>query len=180
MALAEELERGERLLWSGQPRQGVILRAADAFLIPFSLFWCGFVVLWEYMAITGGGPIFMAIFGIPFVLVGSYLLFGRFYVDALQRRRTVYGITTERVIIRTGVVRKRVQSLMLRTLHDVSLSEARDGSGTITFGQSFPFAQWVSGMSWPGMSHFLGHRFDAIENVKDAYRTLRDAQQQAA
>src|SRR5215211_2048824 len=92
-AIESELGPDERLLWFGGPRKGLRLQAADLFVIPFSLFWCGFALFWESMAIFSGGPFFMALFGIPFVLIGLYMVIGRFIVDAGLRERTFYGVT---------------------------------------------------------------------------------------
>src|SRR5262245_59440895 len=94
-----ELAPGERLVRSVQPRRGVRLRPMDAFIIPFSLLWCGFAIFWEVGAVTvtsrHGGPIAFVfpLFGLPFVIVGLYFVFGRFIVDARSRERTFYAIT---------------------------------------------------------------------------------------
>jgi hypothetical protein len=101
--IREDLRRDERLLWSGQPPQGMRLRAADAFLIPFSIIWGGFAIFWETMVVVKGAPLFFMAWGIPFVIVGLYLIFGRFWVDARQRVQTYYALTDSRVIIISGI-----------------------------------------------------------------------------
>jgi len=103
--LRSRLMPGERILWSGRPRQGLLLTGRDIFLVPFSLIFCGGTIVWE-AAVLGllnragahsHAPLFFALWGVPFVLLGLYLVFGRFITDASIRRRTIYGVTDKRV-----------------------------------------------------------------------------------
>ena len=80
--LSAELRRSEKLIWSGRPRQGVFLTQRDAGMIPFSLMWGGFSFFWEFKAVSSGGPLFFDLWGVPFVLVGLYMIVGRFFYEA--------------------------------------------------------------------------------------------------
>lgn len=175
--ISRELGPQERLLWSGQPRQGVMFRPADALLIPFSVMWCGFAIFWETGVVSSGAPFFFKLWGIPFVLVGLYIVFGRFLADAAQRTKTVYALTNERVIIIGGLFRPAVKSLNLRTLSDVSLSERSDGTGTIALGPSSGF-NWV-GSNWPGSRQTGPPALEGISNARAVYEQLRQAQKTA-
>ena len=179
-ALNAELGSGERLLWWGQPKQGLVFRASEWFMTPFSLMWGGFAIFWEWQVMKSGAPPFFVLWGIPFVLIGLHLIFGRFFLEAKQRERTFYGVTNERVLIITGLLGRKVKSLSLRNLSDLSLSEGADGEGSISFGGGSPFASWFSGFGgWPGMEAYMGPRFDLIANAKSVYNTIRDAQRTA-
>jgi hypothetical protein len=169
-----QLTSGERLLWSGRPQQGLVFRLADAIAVPFSLLWGGFACFWEYSVVSSGAPFFFALWGIPFVAVGLYLIAGRFFVDARQRAHTFYGVTNQRIILVSGMASQKIKSLNLRTLSDVTLDQKANGPGTISFGAS-PLPAWFSaGVSWPGMP--TGPAFELIENAKDVFDVIRKAQ----
>lgn len=172
-SLTRELGSGERLLWSGQPRQGTVFRASEWFMTPFALLWGGFAFFWEWQVIQSDAPTFFALWGVPFVLVGIYLILGRFMVEARQRERTYYGVTNERVLIVSGLFGRKVKSLSLRNLSDFSLSESASGEGSISFGGGVPFGSWFGGFAgWPGMEGYMGPRFELIPNAKSVYTTL--------
>ena len=174
--LRPELGSGEKLLWSGQPRRRVRLRGADAFLIPFSLMWGGFAIFWELSVFHTNAPLFFRLWGIPFVLVGLYLMAGRFFLDAWQRGRTYYGITNQRVLLVSGGFQRQVRSLSLKALPEVILSECGDRSGTITFGPTPPMYGRLAGTSWPGAGKQLPPSFEMIENARQVYNQIQNAQ----
>ncbi len=134
--LSPNLSSDEKLIWAGKPKTGIIFRSSDVFLIPFSLLWCGFTVFWETSVIASGAPFFFKIWGIPFVLAGLYITGGRFFIDAKKRANTVYGITSDRIIIKSGIFNQSIKSLNIRTLTDITIDQKSDNSGTVTLGPS--------------------------------------------
>ena len=148
-------------------------------MIPFSLMWGGFAIFWEAMALSQGAPIFTVLWGIPFVLVGLFLIFGRFVIDARARAHTIYGLTNRRVIVVSGILSRTITSLPLRTLADVSLRERSDGSGSVFFGRPNPFIGWYGAM-WPGMNQYMTPAFERIPQAKLVHDRVLEAQRAAA
>jgi len=131
--LKKYFEKDETLVWIGKPGLKVVFNRYDYFMIPFSIFWCGFAFFWEFFAIVGGAPFFFAIFGLPFVLVGLYLVFGRFYFDVLRRKKILYVLTNKRIIISYGTKNKTLKTAYLETFKSVILKENSNQTGTISF-----------------------------------------------
>ena len=181
--ISKELDPHEKLHWAGQPRQGVFLRGADLFMVPFSLMWGGFAIFWEYNAVqialvkNAGLP--FALFGIPFVIMGLYLIVGRFYVDSRQRSKTYYGVTNKRIIILSGLFSKHTTTLNIESLKDITLKEKSNGFGSIIFGQENPMMGFMGGSSWPGAKDTTP-KFDNIGDAKAVYGIIRKNQSTGA
>jgi len=176
--ITDVLDRGERVIWSGQPRQGLMLRGIDGFAIPFALLWTSIPLIGALTAMAGPkGNAFALLPTVPFVLIGLYLLIGRFFVDAAQRRRTDYALTGERIVIVSGLVSRSVRSLALRSLEQVDMSERASGQGTITFGRSAFGSFALPG--WPGMKGYQPPMFEMIPDVAAVAKLVRDAQRAA-
>jgi hypothetical protein len=174
----DELHPGERLLWSGQPRQGLVLRPSDAVMIPFSLLWGGFAIVWETAVLAGGAPFFFGLWGIPFVLMGLYMIVGRFFADAWQRSKTYYAVTNERVLILSTLFNRNVRALNLKNLYDINLNVHNNGRGSIIFGTPHPMAAWYGGFKWPGTEQYTAPTFELIEEARMVYDTVQRAQRE--
>jgi hypothetical protein len=108
VAVQPELVPGESFVWAGQPKTSVVFHKEDFLLIPFSLMWGGFAIFWEanVLGIWGAQAhtpwTFGVLCGIPFVLIGQYLIWGRFFYTAWLKRRTHYAVTNRRGYRRAG------------------------------------------------------------------------------
>jgi hypothetical protein len=169
---------GERILWTGQPKQGFALRPADSFLIPFSLLWAGFALVWNIAVWTfpssGEQPdLLFKLFGLPFLIIGIYMIVGRFIHDAAIRKAIRYAVTDQRALF---LRRSKFSSLELSRLPKLELTEGRDGSGTIAFQNEpslFNYAQSGAMSLWvPSLS--AASQFFKIENPRHVYQLIRD------
>jgi hypothetical protein len=171
-----QLDLGERVLWAGQPRQGVFLRGSDVVMIPFSLMWGGFAYFWEWSVLQTSAPGFFALWGIPFVVIGTYMIFGRFFGDAWQRAKTYYAVTNERIMVVDGLYKTTVRTAALKGLNDMSLSEGGDGVGTILFGSNAAPQMFRSFNGWPGTRQRAVLQFDSVADARVIYNLIRSAQ----
>lgn len=123
---------GERLLWSGRPDPDVIFTPRDVFLIPFSIVWGGFALFWEGAVIVAGTNAFFIAWGVPFVLVGLYMIFGRFVMKKRWKRTAAYGVTDQRALVAVGT-RSVSDSPVKGTA--TSVRRSRDGRhASVSFG----------------------------------------------
>ena len=172
-AFQGRLLNGERVVWEGQPAGGFLLTSRDAFLIPFSLFWCGFAVFWEWTAMhaSRAAPEF-PLFGIPFILIGFYFVIGRFFVDAWARANTVYAVTSQRILILRNGPFSRFTALAINRLPELSLDERADGRGTIRFQPQQPM--W-SNRNWSGWTPALDPtpQFLAVADARNVFDRIQ-------
>ena len=181
--VGRHLSHGERVEWVGKPDPSRHFTRSDAFLIPFSIMWGGFSIFWETSAITGGAGPFFALWGIPFVVIGLYLIFGRFIYKANRKRRTIYAVSNKRVMtIVRGRIGETTDAMYLRSIPNISTTAVSDGRGSVEFGQSSGSGRYGnSGMELfaRGQAASSGIGFYDIEDprgVADLVERLRDGE----
>ena len=171
--IGKELDPGERLIWYGKPADGIRFRSSEIFLVPFSVMWGGFAIFWEYSVLSSGhAPIFFVLWGIPFVCMGLYLIVGRFIYDAYSRTHTFYGVTNERVIIISDGLSRKVKTLDLKNLSEISYVDQSSGWGTISFGAALSPFGFFGSTNWPGTSRHSPPQFEMIENAKKVFEII--------
>lgn len=173
------LQGGESLLWSGRPRPGVRLQTGDVVMIPFSLMWGGFAMFWESMAIRMHAPLVMKLFGLPFVAIGLFMIFGRFFADSARRTHTLYAVTSNRVFIVTGSG-KTVASYPLAQIPGVTTTEGRDGFGSVMLASATPAMVQFGSMMATSTQRGAFPMLEQIESPKLVAETITRAQREAA
>ncbi len=162
VTVEELLSPGERLLWSGAPAPGIRFRASDGVILGYASLLIGIRLALSGTRGAGGpgGPIALAIvLSILFVL--NLVAFAPWW-----RARTQYAVTDQRIIIASGVLMRRTESISLRALLDVVLEERMSGIGFIRF---------VTAGIQTGLPN-VRSRFDLLEDPRTVYQIVRAAQ----
>lgn len=130
--ILDELLPGEEVLWEGRPSCYRLLRYRDIILIPFSLVWCGGVIILEILALGSQRPnsILVKLFWIPFVCIGLYMLVGRFIHMWYIRKHTWYALTSKRILILNS---KNIVVLPYQKISYLDKRVNYEGRGTLYF-----------------------------------------------
>ncbi len=135
-----DLQKDEKILWSGRP-EPQWLSSSDFIAIPFSLVWGGFAYFWEYTVVklylshpVNSPVLFMVFWGIPFVCIGTYMMFGRFFYQRWLQANIFYAVTNQRIVILSTARGRSVQALFLDQLPEIFKTNDKKGVGSLVFG----------------------------------------------
>jgi len=173
MIVEAELHDDEQLLWSGQPNpKRLMLRAMP--IVLFAVPWTAFAVFW--MCGAAGfkvpdfkdGQSFFPLFGIPFVLIGIFMLCSPLL--ALRKaRRTIYAVTDQRAIIFQKGTSLQIESFGPDDLGDTIKRLRNDGSGDLILEQRVTYRQSKHG----SRQRIKEIGFFGVEQVNDVEDKLR-------
>ena len=139
------------MLWADMPNPKIIFHSDGRAVIPFSL-----------------------VPGIPFLLAGNYVLWGRFVADARLKRRTYYAITNRRVLFLERGWKTKTASMFLR---EISMIEAEGtATGSLWLGPKYPVIA-RRGQKKRNLSRFEFGDVPSladIDNVDSVHRLLLD------
>lgn len=179
---SKELLPNENILWLGKPSLKKNFTKIDFFLVPFGLFWGGFAVFWFIAASIAGGA--FSLFGLPFVIIGVYITFGRFYIKIKNKKNTYYVITNMRILIvksNADGIKKNFTTVDIKSIPSESVSCDKKGFGTIIFGV-VPFARLMylnTGMDFlAGVCNTDIVAFFDIDECEKVLRIYRNAKYQ--
>lgn len=155
---------GEYVLWTGKPEKGNIFTAQNLTYFFFGIPWTGFAIFWTTMAMQGS-PLF-ALFGLPFIAVGLYMLFGNFIYTAYMRKHTAYVITNKKIYRRMGRKTDNLAAAVMPTYETVI---HRNGNGTIRFPLVHdPYQRGVRINGRPAPRYFTLENIAEIDQVQQA------------
>jgi len=140
--LRREMMTGERILWRGQPNPHKLYAAFGLWL--FAIPWTVFALFWESMTLMmlwGGGTktpaaitwsfgIVFPLFGLPFIVIGFYMLATPFKAIA-KAKRTIFALTDRRVLSVTAGKSRESASVMLDQMGPFKVKAGSDGYGSL-------------------------------------------------
>ncbi len=178
----EHLNLGEKVLWTGKPNLKMRFNSADYFLIPISIFMCGFIgfmVNLIYGWFEGNMPVIPLVFFVVFGVVVINYAFGRFFVKAWRKKRTFYALTNRRALFIYKGRRQIFSEVTLDNIDTISKDVRPNGNGTIKFGDERRSAPFFSDLPVnSGLERFSTYtstiRFLDIDNVNHVFNMIQE------
>ena len=163
------LDPGEEILWHGSPDGKIRLRARNLVISAFGIFFFGFSIFWTLGAANSGDLIF-PLFGLPFMAVGFYLVFGTHFFDAHKRRHSYYTLTNKRAFIATNILTKKIKSYAVNAETDLEFQPGPPAS--IYFAKEMKSGQ--------NGSYTVPVGFEYVADGDTLYKLFRQVQRAAA
>lgn len=126
------LEEDEYVLWRGKPGKKNRFSSIDKVMFPFALFWTAFALLLEGSVIMSEAPLIYCVFGVPFVLIGIFLLYSSFFSNVFAKGKTIYVVTNKKLMIK---VDNDIEIYMPDELPPMKIKLYKNGNGTIIFSR---------------------------------------------
>lgn len=154
-------------------------------MVPFSLFWGGFAIFW-FLGASGildlgthrPDKTFRhvgMIWGTPFVLIGQYMIWGRFVYRWWVKKRTYYALTSRRaLIVESGLRGRASSSAYFENLVRVDKRVRSDGIGSIMFG-----GPTADNSRWGENRRFEFPTFEDVDDVDSVYQIVARLHDQA-
>ena len=165
------LKQDERILFFAKPnRRRMVFVNSLALSIYFILFGIAFLI-WG-IVVSLDTPSDSSFYGLLFGIGALFLLFFPLIIALNQAlyRKTYYAVTTERILIRSGVVGIDYKSLDIATIGSVNVNVnfldkcMQENTGSVTFASS----------SIPVTSNGVRFGFYHLDCPYDAYRAIKE------
>ena len=78
-------------------------------------------------------PFFFLLGGVPFIVIGQYMIWGRFLYTVWKKKRTHYAVTDRRVIVVQNGWQRKMAVAYLDRLPAVTKESGADGIGVLRF-----------------------------------------------
>ncbi|MBR2024982.1 MAG: DUF308 domain-containing protein [Clostridia bacterium] len=170
LEIKQYLDVNEDILWCDKPFKKITFSSGDVFTTLFGVVWLSFSLFWVASAFfaTKGAAGFAKVFplfGIPFVLIGLYLLFFRHIVSYIRRKNMIYTLTSKRVMIVHTGKRQYVQEYRYEDISNIQIKCDDNDVGSIFFFSGE--IRYNNGKSYSSTSGIFG-----IKNTKKVYKIL--------
>jgi hypothetical protein len=127
------LSPSEKLVWVGKPLVKSTFNKDDMVLIPIGLFMMCISLYWMYCIFVSAQINIVAIIFLPFFAIGCTIAIVRPIRRNLKNRNTLYGLSTARLLVKSGIKTTQVTTFDLTDLILSRKAENKDNVGEIHF-----------------------------------------------